>query len=682
MFGFGNGTTTRHDKTARDADGAVVRSRFDNGMTAHVWAQHSQTFGQSGNGNFYFEGRALYSYGRHYVAGYLAPAVGDLSGVGLALINSDSNSVTTAGHVSDAAGASRHLGRVWTPALGNVADIFESAYREARGERLNPGEAPALFGEPCRKAFAAHALPALVKHFANHENLPTDGRNVGAESTPRDTESAVAAILEAAQIDAPARRARAIVKKAIRALELANLAAAKAERADSLRELARFASTGDNTPRGQTVAAAIAERMESDAVAVARGARRGFGYHARADTCDAWADKGKAILRAMKTGKAAGRVAQVRKAGEVRKAIRANLWRFEAAAIRANRVRYWKGELADVRAALAMAPELATGRAPIARGGYVMRQGGVAARDLSERLAPLNGGEAWAAKACRVAGGVPVELANRLRELAAELDRLADKADARQRLATERGDVQGVRATLAMAPDAPAATRHATFRTAHAFASRFAARVPAYNGDTGSPYSKAPGAWRLAGWTPERFATLAATFKTGLDAAALEVREASERVARERNAAQVKLKAAALEAWRAGEPLQGELAKYRPDADATGGAYIRATGVQRDAAGAITGGELETSQGATAPLAHALRVFAFLKACRVAGKGWRSNGRALRVGHFNVDSVSASGDFVAGCHKFAWVEVETLAVRLGVESLAPADTTENAHAHA
>jgi hypothetical protein len=69
---------------------------FDNYMTAHVWAQQTQESGRSSNGNFYFEGRTLYSYGSHYVVGFIAPN-------GQAFLNSDSSSMTTSGKHKPAA---------------------------------------------------------------------------------------------------------------------------------------------------------------------------------------------------------------------------------------------------------------------------------------------------------------------------------------------------------------------------------------------------------------------------------------------------------------------------------------------------------------------------------------------------------------------------------------------------
>jgi len=102
-----------------------------------------------------------------------------------------------------------------------------------------------------------------------------------------------------------------------------------------------------------------------------------------------------------------------------------------------------------------------------------------------------------------------------------------------------------------------------------------------------------------------------------------------------------------------------------------GGAYLRATHVERDDSGTITGGTLETSQGAEVPLTHALRAFRFLKLCRTQGQAWQANGRTIPVGHFRIDRVEPNGDFRAGCHFIQWDQVESLAARLGVLELAP-----------
>ena len=129
-----------------------------------------------------------------------------------------------------------------------------------------------------------------------------------------------------------------------------------------------------------------------------------------------------------------------------------------------------------------------------------------------------------------------------------------------------------------------------------------------------------------------------------------------------------------IEAWKAGKLSSLNVRDER------GNAYIRAVGVKRDESGSIVGGELETSQGATVPLPHAIKAFRFVKACRERGEAFQSNGRTIRVGHFRVDRIEASGDMRAGCHSFAWTEIERLAASLDVLDLAPsAEAVESSH---
>lgn len=125
-----------------------------------------------------------------------------------------------------------------------------------------------------------------------------------------------------------------------------------------------------------------------------------------------------------------------------------------------------------------------------------------------------------------------------------------------------------------------------------------------------------------------------------------------------------------LAGWREGLKVQTYQLPRSPER----AAYIRATGVKRNKAGEITGGTLETSQGARVPLRDAVRVYQFLVCIRERGEAWEPRGlRSIRVGQFMVNRVDASGDFVAGCHRFAWPEIHALAESLGVAAL-PCDT--------
>lgn len=94
----------------------------------------------------------------------------------------------------------------------------------------------------------------------------------------------------------------------------------------------------------------------------------------------------------------------------------------------------------------------------------------------------------------------------------------------------------------------------------------------------------------------------------------------------------------------------------------------------------IKGDVLQTSWGADVPLAHAIKVFRFVKLCRENGTPWQRNGKTIRVGHFTVDRIESNGDFKAGCHNFSWPEVERVARLAGVYEDAPsADVVEGSH---
>jgi hypothetical protein len=171
------------------------------------------------------------------------------------------------------------------------------------------------------------------------------------------------------------------------------------------------------------------------------------------------------------------------------------------------------------------------------------------------------------------------------------------------------------------------------------YAEAFGLPVPSY--DTDADEAAAFRIWSARN-TPERIAARAARAEAAAAAKAeRDARDAAARVERER---------ALREAWLSGEPTA-----YYHGTDANGRAYMR-----------VRGETLETSLGASVPLDHAVRVFRIVNACRVEGRNWTRNGQTIRVGHFQVDRIEASGDFVAGCHRFAWDEVARVASTLGL----------------
>lgn len=74
-----------------------MKTVFENRMVAHVWAQRNQAQGRSSNGQFYFNGDTIYSYGSHFP---IASFVKDLQGNDRLLFVTRSYSVTTSRHIA------------------------------------------------------------------------------------------------------------------------------------------------------------------------------------------------------------------------------------------------------------------------------------------------------------------------------------------------------------------------------------------------------------------------------------------------------------------------------------------------------------------------------------------------------------------------------------------------------
>jgi hypothetical protein len=74
----------------------------------------------------------------------------------------------------------------------------------------------------------------------------------------------------------------------------------------------------------------------------------------------------------------------------------------------------------------------------------------------------------------------------------------------------------------------------------------------------------------------------------------------------------------------------------------------------------INGTELETSQGASVPIAHAKRALVLIRAVVARGEDWTPNGHTCHVGHYRIDRIEANGTVKAGCHvisKDEWMRV-------------------------
>lgn len=598
---------------------------FSNDMVAHVWAQQRQPNGRSNNGNFYFEGRTLYSYGSHYPVGIFAGVGGPV------FLNSSKSSITTEGkHKGPARSAVRHISpRFYMPELDEIADVIGRA--ALAGGRI-PADAP--------EHHKRNAESYLAKHWA---------------AIPADSEGA-AWILRAIGSRASWAAMRARLASAADAKARTNAARAKAHAVTAGRELAARpwpviraeAWQGATDYRQRALRDTIKDCRESrlatpKAHKRVRAALWRIETGLRAVLASAEADSDR-------FGNAGGRTKA--------RAVIGRLRRFKAGAI--GHVPGYEGPDGSDKLAAALA--LPTGA------GWRMLS------DMIRELGPLvsappatrEAAEALRAKADAIAT-----------EREGEEKARRDIAEARRRVLSElrtfnrgRRNYRAHKADVAARVEAGEVTQYNANRALGRSLDSILHHVP-----SATPWGTERGL-ELAPTLAERAARIAARG----DAIAAELaperdalRDAAEREAeRQREAERAeRARIAAMtdaerrEAWEAGE-LGREAVRTL---ETVSGPLLRAIAPEIDGC-TVAGGTLETSQGATVPLRHAFRVFQFVAACRAEGKAWREGGawgpRSIRVGHFRVDSVAASGDFVAGCHSIKWGEVSRLAARLGV----------------
>lgn len=85
----------------------------------------------------------------------------------------------------------------------------------------------------------------------------------------------------------------------------------------------------------------------------------------------------------------------------------------------------------------------------------------------------------------------------------------------------------------------------------------------------------------------------------------------------------------------------------------------------------IKGDEVQTSRGASVPVADARRVIPLIRKIAARGKNADYDTTTevfmvLSVGHFTVDTIYANGDIQAGCHFIKAAEINRIALELGL----------------
>lgn len=593
---------------------------FSNDMVAHVWAQQSQDEGRSYNGQFYFRGPNLYSYGTHYLAGMFV-AVG-----GLVFINGDSISMTTNRHVSRAWNAARHLSPWRIMRLTDIAPYL----RDAAQDRATDGD-------------RARLLTYLGETWQYYGPESEAAAWIYRKAGKRGTWAAYRAKLEAAK-----RKADAVNAARLKAADLS---------------------------RGRRFAALTWPVVAGDAWIEAGKYRQ---QNLR-DTCKQYRDSRLATPRAHKR-------------------VRATLWRYETglrlilAKAEADTDRHGNpGNRTKARGHLARLRQLREGRLNVP--GYDGPHGLAA---LTASLA-LPSGAGWRFLVQSLNGlAAHVHMPPAMREA---MQRIHDAADAlatkREGEAEQRSQISHARtwtltdlatfnrgrrvirkaqasgAWSGLTPVDPVTGGSYAPMTAQAKARAIDSILYCVPdgpfGGTCRGFDLSPALAERARAIGVRARAIAAELEPVREALTAEI-EAELTARREREAAERARIHAVSDAERIGGWQAGELSRSAIDL-MPGGPFLRALDPAIDGC-TVKAGTLETSQGATVPLRHAFRVFQFAAICRAERKAWKPDGawgpRHIRVGHFTLDRIDSTGDFVAGCHSISWAEVERLATRLGV----------------
>lgn len=580
-----------------------VRHVFDSSMAvAHRWAHQTQDSARYRD-NFYFEGRALYSYGQHFLLGFIMP---NPKGEPVALLNTDSHSVTTGRHKGDADSATSHMTQYNLPGLTAIRRELQTI-------------ADAIEAKETGKRFPHAGTQARLLDWlrGNAPTIEQRGRWNGAHW-----------LLDLAGISPAA------VRKAVREREAS-------DKADDIRAARRERD-------GQRYNAKLLnERPDADwrASWPDDGRRVDDDYHK---------NEGARFAKAIRAARLAAKGANWPK-------IAAKLWAREKeyrahlagrdgriqAAIRkgcADEIRAWRNGAGERPQEWRFSAFPAIKRA-IERAAAAERRA-----NRLEAFRLWQAGEGKRPSPDDFDGGSP-------EAVTIQADIASERAARNAAYLAWKADNSQPRplSTAFTYDDSPLG--------------KWTCRDGIERYEFQQGFTAADAADRLAAW-PFHAA------KAELVAIETAEKAERERIEREARAAEQLAKdAEAIASFRAGARSGRDLG------DGNGGSLIRARYVERDAAGEIIEGTLETSQGADVPLVHAIKAFRFVKLVRGSGKPWKRNGKTIRVGHYQIDKIDSNG-FDAGCHRINWPEIERLAAELGVLDAAPDESAVSLTAHA
>lgn len=577
---------------------------------SHLWAHRSQDSARYSKGNFYFEGAALYSYGSHCLCGFM---IGD----SVALLNSDSYSVTTSKHQRMAWCATSHLTQYSLPALTAIRDVLLVA---------DSGQSAAAIRRKAarfRKASAEGNAGAINYDGASEERARKLFASWAADNwqAVRDNEGAAFLAKRIGMTDSE-------VASAIREGERKTQAR---EDATAKRERERHDS------EGKRIAALSLDSFRAEWPEDGRGV---WGdkrdYYGRRDSkpyaLEKMEDYGRELSRLHKRAKAAGYTRRAAALWAHLKAYREHVSgrndRIIAAHRRERARELWAWRRGDGKRPNSYSFSAESFPAINARLERAERE----ERSAANRAAfnDWQSGEGKRPPLNYFAEGTEEHAAI-----------AADMAEERERNES---------AYLAWKSDPAAPRPPASFFIGGDYSP---SSFKASDGVAYSPYTM-PDAIR-----PEYLAA----YPFAMAWQELGEAEESDKRERERREKEERERAA-LAAFR-----ERGVVNYPHLSDANGGALLT-----------VAGGELVTSWGARVPLADAIRVFKFAKLCRESGKAWHANGKRVHCGHYSIDKIMPDGGFRAGCHLINWPEIERAAILAGVANL-PADDSAVIDSH-
>lgn len=122
-----------------------MKNVFNNSDLAHAYANQTQNSGRNSNGSFYFEGKTIYSYGKHFP---IAKIVSNDNGLDCMLFTYRTYSNTTAKQISIVRNATRQYKKIYCYSPEDSHEINFKAWlnlAEIQAEKLQKAKKPELY---------------------------------------------------------------------------------------------------------------------------------------------------------------------------------------------------------------------------------------------------------------------------------------------------------------------------------------------------------------------------------------------------------------------------------------------------------------------------------------------------------------------------------------------------------